>query len=455
MLLLLLRTRLRYYRNYLRHHFDRVARIEIAIIILIAFYLTGRSPADIGYRLAFVQEADFPQRFASAWISLLPLFYFLAEALALMTLRPTGEWQMLGALPLSKQAITNYHLLRHVGKTLLLLLIGTLPFYAGNGNIFVKVFHFLTALGILLTLQAAGFRQAHLLRSSSQKLLRRILLWLPTEVLIVSAMIASAFLLQNVFFGGTALALVSASLVWAVLAGVLSHLYRVYQPSEAEIAPARRTIVNARPAWEIVQKTGISGALIIRDMQLLWRRQRATYFLFLVYVVIASIPIIAHAKSEDVYASSIAVQIVFSWLLINLLLALFEYDGESLGLIKSLPLKPEKLWRSRWRLTAGLLILPMLIPIFLTPIKHSLDLGFPLFVFLAALIVPMIFATLYCNAGFGMFPQIKYGGIILNISLLLMLLLWFFMPFGTPLLLAVMLFWIRESQKHFQFLEIV
>jgi hypothetical protein len=453
MLPLLLRTRLRYYRNYLRHHFDRAARIEIGIIILIAFYLAGRSPTDIGYSLEFVQEADFPQRFAAAWISLLPVFYLTSEALALMTLRPTGEWQLLGALPLSRQAITNYHLLRHAGKLFLLMLIGTLPFYVGDENILVKFFHFLTALGILLTLQVAGFRQAHQLRSFSRKVFRRIFVWLPTEVLIVSATIASAFFLQKVFFGGIAFPLVSTLFVWGILAAVLFYLYRSYQPSEAETVPASKKIRKARSIWSFVQKTNVVGALIVRDIQLLWRRQRSAYFLFLVYVVIASIPIIAHATPEDVYASSIAVQIVFSWLLINSLLTLFEYDVESLGLIKSLPVKPKKLWWSRWRLTAGLIIAPMLIPIFLAPIKHSLDLGFPLFIFFAVMIVPAVFATLYCNAGFGMFPQIKYGGIILNISLLLMLLFWFFMPFGTPLLLAVMLFWIRKSQKHFRFLE--
>lgn len=454
MLLLLLKTRLRYYRNYLRHHFDRVARIEIAIIILIALYLTGRSPADIGYSPAFVQEADFPQRFAGAWLSLLPVFYLVTEALALMTLRPTGEWQMLGALPLPKQAITNYHLLRHASKTILILLLGTLPLFIGQADFLTKTFHFFTALGILLTLQAAGFRQAHVLRASSPQLFRRILRWLPTEVLIVFISIASTFILHKVFSGGIALPLVSTLFAWGILAAVLSYLYGSYQPGEREKVAARKIIINTWPAWRIVQETSVTGALIVRDVHLLWRRQRSTYLLFLVYLVITCIPLIAHAKAEEVYASSIAVQIAFSWLLINSLLALFEYDVESHGLIKSLPIKPGKLWWSRWRLTAGSIVAPMLIPIFLAPIKHSLDLGFPLFIFFALLIVPAVFATLYCNAGFGMFPQIKYGGIILNVSLLLMLLFWFFMPFGTPLLLAVMLFWIRKSQKHFQFLEI-
>jgi len=74
MLLLLLRTRLRYYRNYLRHHFDRMVWLEIGFIILILFYLAGRSPADIGYNLKFLLEKDFPLKYAAPWVTLLPVF---------------------------------------------------------------------------------------------------------------------------------------------------------------------------------------------------------------------------------------------------------------------------------------------------------------------------------------------------------------------------------------------
>jgi hypothetical protein len=67
MLILLIRTRLRYYRNYLRHHFDRTARIEIAFIILILIFMIGRSPADIGYNVKFLSATDFPLRWAFYW----------------------------------------------------------------------------------------------------------------------------------------------------------------------------------------------------------------------------------------------------------------------------------------------------------------------------------------------------------------------------------------------------
>jgi len=454
MLILLIKTRLRYYRNYLRHHFDRAARIEVAIIVLIALYLTGRSPADIGYSLKFVQAPDFPQQFASAWVSLLPFFYLIVEGLALITLRPTGEWQMLGPLPLPKQVITNYHLLRHAGKSFLLLLIGTLPFYVGPSGLISKTLHFLSALGILSTLHIAGFWQAHAFRNASAKFLQRLLRWLPVEVLILSVTIASSLFLQKLFSPATLVALVGTVCAWGAFTIVLSGFYRRYLPGEREIAPARRRTITAIPWLRLDSGKKITGALNIRDLQFLWRQQRSTLFLVLFAIAMTAIPCIVSAKAEEVYASSAALQIIFSWLLINSLLSLFDNDAENLALTKSLPVTAGRLWWSRWLLAAAAIAVLMLIPFGVIVFKFSFDPGFLLFLLLALLLIPAIFATLYCNAGFGMFPQIKYSGVLLNLSLGMMVLFWFFMPIGTPLLLAVMLLWIRKSKKHFQFLEV-
>jgi hypothetical protein len=84
MLVLLLSTRLRYYRNYLRHHFDRLVWLEIGVIILILFYFVGRSPADIRYNLKFLLAEDFAWQYAKLWAALPPLFYLSTEALALL-----------------------------------------------------------------------------------------------------------------------------------------------------------------------------------------------------------------------------------------------------------------------------------------------------------------------------------------------------------------------------------
>ena len=87
---LLFKTRLRYYRNFIRAHFDRVTLLDLALIGLILLYLTARSPADIGYRLEALLSPDFAEQWQVRWLTLLPLFYLVAEVMAWVTLRPAN-----------------------------------------------------------------------------------------------------------------------------------------------------------------------------------------------------------------------------------------------------------------------------------------------------------------------------------------------------------------------------
>ena len=75
--------------------------------------------------------------------------------------------------------------------------------------------------------------------------------------------------------------------------------------------------------------------------------------------------------------------------------------------------------------------------------------------FAAAVIlaVPAIFALLFCNAAFGMFPHARYASLIMNVFILLMMLFWFYMPFGSLMLLGFMLLRVRKTQRQFQLWE--
>lgn len=455
MLTLLLRTRLRYYRNYLRHHFDRMAWLEIGLIVTILLFLTVRSPADVGYNLQFLRAEDFPLRFTEYWAALLPIFYLIVEALAIITLRPTGEWQILGALPLHKQAIINYHLLRHLGKTFGLLLLGTLPFWIGNDGAFHKTSRGLFALGALLTLQLAAFKQAGLLRDAHKKLPQKLWRWLPWEGAIIFTLVIGAASLQNILVGAQSGVLIAALPAWSVALAMLFYIRRTYEPGFIETGTTREsTLVTARHRQRLLNnKIGLTGALVRRDLLFLWRSKRSAFAWLLFAVAIAAFACLAQESAEAAYAGSIVLEIIFSVLLINVLLILFEHDVRTVGLIRALPINARKLWKARWLSAAGFMVMPMLIPIFIIPIKFAAGAGF--FIFLALVIgISAVFAALYCNAGFGLFPNTKYCGVLLNISLGLMILFWFYMPFGTILLLAISALWIRKSQRHFQLLEI-
>jgi hypothetical protein len=455
MLILLLRTRLRYYRNYLRHHFDRMVWLEIGLIVAILLFLTVRSPADIGYSLKFLRAEDFPLRFTEHWAALLPIFYLAVEGLALVTLRPTGEWQILGALPIDKRAITDYHLLRYLGKTVGLLLIGTLPFWLGNDSAFVKISRGLFALGVLLLLQCAGFAQAYTLRNTHKKMPQKLLRWLPAEAAIIWVLISGASWLQNIFLGVTSRAFFAVLPIWSLALALLFYLRHTYEPGwiETQTSQANENIISRPRGIALSNKVGLTGTLILHDLQFLWRCKRSTFVWLALAAMILAAAVLAQESAEAAYASSIVLEIIFSMVLINALLILFEHDVKTVGLIRSLPIGARELWRSRWLLAAGFITVPMLLPILIIPVKFNIGAGFLLFL-VTACSVPAVFAALYCNAGFGLFPNTKYCSLLLNISLGLMILFWFYMPFGTILLLGIAALWIGKSQRHFQFLEI-
>lgn len=454
MLLLLLRTRRRYYRNYLRHHFDRRVWLEIGFIIIILFYLAGRSPADIGYNLEFLLAKDFPLHYARQWTKLLPLFYLVSEALALLTLRPTGEWQLLGGLPVPKSTLANYHLLRHGSKILGLLLAGMVPFWIGETSLIEKLARFLLALGFLLALQLTSFIQAFRWRDSSKKLQFRILLWLPGEIAILFLLVSAAPLFQNFLLEGNR-HLIGVFAGWSLAAMALFYLHRIYQPGLTEnLATSDHSLIRtSRTIKQFGRSGGIIDALIRRDLKFLWMEKRSFFVLIAFAAAILLLAGLAQTHTEAAYASSLVIETIFCFLLSNALLILFEHEAKAAAAMRALPISARTCWRARWSLATGFLAAPIILVIGMIPFKFAIGAGFILFL-AAALLIPMTFATLFCNAGYGLFPNIKYGSLLLNISLGSMLLFWFYMPFGTILLLAISLLWIRKAQRHFQFLEL-
>jgi len=455
MLLLLLRTRLRYYRNYLRHHFDRMVWLEIGFIILLLFYLAGRFPADIGYSFNFLQQKDFPLRYATQWIALLPGFYLFAEALAFMTLRPTGEWQIIGALPIAKPNITNYHLLRHGSKTLALLFMGTAPFLFGDDDIVAKLARGLLAFSLLLALQLLGFMQARRLLNTGLKLSQRILRWLPLETVILAGIVMSTTPLKEILINSSN----AISLGW--LAGgsfailLLFYLRRNYEPGvvENQVSFRRKAIRATTVLNQLNRLDSATSAMIWRDLKFLWAEKRAAFILVVFATIIILLAALAQSSAAEAYASSIVLEGIFGFMLINTLLVLFEQDAKAAALQRSLPVSAPACWKARWLLATGFMIMPAIGTVLVIPFVCSVEIGFVFFLGLA-LIIPAIFSAVFCNAGFGLFPNIKFCSVLLNILLSLMILFWFYMPLGTVILLAISALWIRKSQRHFQLLEI-
>ncbi len=495
MLPLLLATRLRYYRNFIRAHFDRVTILEFGAIFLIFFFLTLRSPADIGYRLEFLSASDFPQKWASLWAALLPLFYLTAEAFALITLRPTGEAQILGTLPIAHQAILPYHLVRHFLKTFGLIFFGAAFFLIGKYSLGERAVAALTALTFMLALQLLAFVQAYGLcrrllptrRSSAQGKrvaggFSKVLRWFVIEsVILITLLFTHEHF--NLIPHDFSWALRRFLLALAMLTGAWVLARRRYDPAlllEAQPlfksnfrrkeTESQKAAAQTEESHEPLQASSSSlgrvyllqkfppksfgAAQIKRDLLFLKRQKPSLLFLCGGATVLLILASWMQTQAVQAYSSSLFIHLVYCALMINAQMVLFEHDGPAFGLLRALPISAAQFWCARWLLVSALLALPMLPSTLIVAAKFGLSAQLGLFMLATWLILPMIFALLLCNAAFSMFPHAKYAAILMNVFALLMILFWFYMPFGTLILLGFTLTRVRKSQRHFQHLQL-
>jgi len=458
MISLLLKTRLKYYRNYIRYHFDRTTKIEIALIFLVFLLLILRSPADIGYNFKWMRDEHFNQYWANIFSIFLPIFYLLSEAFAIYTLRPSGEWQLLGALPFSRRSITHYYLFRHFSKAVILMLIGCLPFwFALTNSLALRVLRFSVALGILFVLQLSAFQQAYRLRFLRYPFWQRITRWLLPEVFIVGLLSGMVPWLRFVFSASLNIILFGLLLLWIGSLILLKYIEKNFTLRDVENKIFRKAKSVGNTSISSLSKYihGFRRAFIIQDILYLWRQKRSSFLLPVFGSLIATTICIAEDEVSAVYVGLFIVEVLFCFFLIKTIMILFEKDVAIFGLIKSIAVTAIFIWWTRWLVICGLIGIPIVIPILIIPIKFGINLKFILFVMASLFAIPSVLATLCCNAGFGLFPHTNLSANIIIISIILMVLFWFFMPFGTLFILAVLIFWIRKSQRHLQYLELL
>ena len=454
MLSLLIKTRLKYYRNYIRYHFDRTTIIEIALIFMALALMLVRSPVDIGYNFKWMSDEDFFQKWTN-FFSIYPIiFYVLSEVFALVTLRLSTEWQILGSLPFSKKSVTNYYLFRHFSKIALLILIGSLPFLLTlSSNWGLRVLRFFGSLGILLLLQLITFWQAYRFRNSRKHL--RIG-WFVVEAVVLAIILTNVHWIRSEFSEQLNFKFMLLLLPWIALPFLWIAIHKIFALREIRkksilgcMSITTRSIINFSS-----HMTGFFRSFIINDLLFLWRRRRSSFFMPILNLAIGIMICVTENEVHAIYVSLLFLEILFSLFFINSTLALFNRDVEAVELLRSLPIKATFFWLARWLLLVGIIFVPLLIPIIVILIKFGLSWHFFIFLFSALLVIPGIIATVFCNSCLGMFPHINLSGYIIVVSIVLMVLFWFFMPFGTLIFLAVMIFWIRKSQRNFQYLEV-
>lgn len=456
MLTLLLKTRFQYYRNYIRYNFDRRTKIEIALILLVLALLTLRSPADIGYNFKWMHDENFPLRWANIFVVFIPIFYLVSEAFAIVTLRTSSEWNILGALPFSREAVASYYLLRHLSKTALLILISCLPFLVAlKTRLDLRILRFFAASGMVVFLQFIAFEQAYRLRNRYKSFWQRIALWGLPDIFILGFLVITSSWLTNILSTPDKIDLSGLLWLWIVLPLFLKFIQRKFalRDVESKTLITIKLFTSKASTISVRLMRGFYRSFILQDILFLWRQKRATFLIPILSMVIAIIIAITGDDTSTIYVGLLSLEAILSLLFIGTVIMLFEKDVTLFGFLRSLPIPASSFWWARWLFIAGLIGAPMFVSIVIMVIKSGIDLKFILFVMGSTFAIPSIIATLFCNSGFGLFPHTSLNGLITSISIILMFLLWFFMPFGTIILFAVMILWIRKSQRHFQFLE--
>lgn len=444
MLKLLLKTRLLYYLNFIRAHFSRRLQIEIGLLALLGLYLLLRSPADIGYRLDGIFSGAYsPERLESR-VGLLWLFYLLAEAAAYVTLRPTADRDLLAGLPVSQNTFFGYSLLRFLLKISPLLFVGTIPFLGSPRPLTFRLSVFALTNLVLLTPALLAFSQARQLRR------RRFWRWLLMEVpLLVLLIFAPKPFRQMPEWG----LLFWFAIALLVSGGIFWHTLHTFSPENIGSGTRRTgTLLTGHTLWRFTQSATL--ACSINDLYFLLRKKRSVFWMLGLETFVVSASVLSQKELAAALISIVFIQVLFSWLLVlNLLLVLFERDAK-LQIFRNLPLNASQVWWARWLLVAFFCAAPLLLPLGIILAKFHLTLQFPLFAAGILLLVPSVLGTIFCNTGFTLFPQANLAGYLMNFSILLVVLFWFYMPFGSFFILGIMLFWIRKSQKHFQLAEI-
>jgi hypothetical protein len=457
MLKLLLKTRIRYYRNYLKYHLDKVTIIELGLIFLFFLLLLARSPGDIGYNLKWFLRSEFSQEWAKIFSIWLPIFYLISEIFAWFTLRPSAEWFVLGTLPFPKKSIINYYLLRQTSKLFSFILLGSIMFFGGSDSFYLRLIRIVIGLGFLISLQLISFSQAQNIRNPHRQNWQGKARWFLIEVLVIGFLLVSTKYIRLAI--ATPLSFVHFAILPSWLIIILFYLFiqRNFIPYVSDVKATHKSVSGKISLFSglSIKLQGPKTAFLFRDILFLWRQKRSIYYLFSFGIILLVMISIIMEEAFAAYITLLSLQFLISLLLMKTILLLFQNDVDGYELTRTLAIKAGSFWLARWLFIFVFLSLQVILPAILIPIVFTVSKGFIVFVLVGLFGIPSIMATLYCNSGFGMFPHVHLTGYMITVSILLIILFWFFMPFGSIIILGVILFWIRKSQKRFQYLELL
>ena len=193
MLKILLKAFIQQAKNYLRDKFDRVTIFYFGLIILMGLYLLGRSPADIGFRLADVNSTLLTQKWSGIFCGLLPFYYIFTEVSVYHSTRASAVNKLLLSLPVPTKTVTDFALLITMVKISGPMLFLSLPLLLGQPTLLASCLQFVSAFGLLAILAFFSWIQITHFQKFLAGARSYLVLWLLLDI----AMLACLFALAN------------------------------------------------------------------------------------------------------------------------------------------------------------------------------------------------------------------------------------------------------------------
>ncbi|MFQ5629516.1 MAG: hypothetical protein ACE5I1_12205 [bacterium] len=454
---MLLKTRARHALNYMRAKFDRVTIIYIFLISLVALYLAGRSPADIGYGLEMLSQNDFHLKWLAFVLNILFIFYFFSESMAYLTLRPTAGLSLLGSLPIENSAIINYSLIRHFLKTAGVFLLIIFPFWIGASPFGDRVLIFITITILLLAIQLGAYMQAYRLRQYFNQKVQTLRRWFLFELVAF----ALSYFVPNMVSIAEVYGNSWAQVLFLLLAvSATGYFYRLVQKSHVPLfTESGKVVLTQKKRALFSPKTGLhyrstTVSLILHDLYFLQKKKKTLFILQALGLFLSFMVSVYNDSPENAFGGLLFIQGVLSFFMINALMELFRRDADVFSLLRSLSLSASKYWWARWVFASLMLALPFIIPNLIILMQFRLESSHIGLIVLSLAVLPGLFALIYCNAGFGTFPHVNFGANMMNISLALIIFMWFYVPFGSMMILGIALLWVRKSIRNIKILEL-
>lgn len=331
------------------------------------------------------------------------------------------------------------------------------PFWIGASPVLERLLIFTTITSSLCALQLGAYMQAHHLRQYFNQKAPALKRWLMIEfaafaILYLGPRRLSLDKIYNNWGAQTILLLLAIAAT-----GLLYHfISQFYTPAFTETGKSTLT-QKGRPI--IFRKSpfhcqSTTAHLILQDFYFLQKKKKSFFALQALGIFLGFMVTTYNNNATSAFGSVIFIQGVLSFFLITALMELFRRDAEVFSLLRSLPLPMSKYWLARWIFASLALALPFFIPNLTILLQFPIAASHLGLLALSLAAIPSLFALIYCNAGFGTFPHVNFGSNMMNISLALIILFWFYVPFGSLMILGVALLWVRKSLQNVKLVEL-